>query len=68
MPLSMPVFVIPGNVDAREPLRQAFLADGYLPHQGFLQYAIDDYPLRLVALDTHIPGAGGGACGALSEP
>ena len=37
-PLAMPVFVIPGNHDAREPLRAAFAADGYLPADGFLQY------------------------------
>lgn len=58
--LRMPVFVIPGNHDAREPLREAFGGDGYLPENGFLQYAVEDYPLRLVALDTHIPGQGGG--------
>ncbi len=39
-PLAMPVFVIPGNHDARAPLRAAFTADGYLPADGFLQYAI----------------------------
>jgi 3',5'-cyclic AMP phosphodiesterase CpdA len=59
-PLPMPLFVIPGNHDAREPLRRAFASDGYLPTEGFLQYAVDDYPLRLVALDTLIPGQGGG--------
>ena len=56
----MPVFVIPGNHDARDPLRAAFGGDGYLPADGFLQYAVEDYPLRLVALDTLIPGEGGG--------
>jgi 3',5'-cyclic-AMP phosphodiesterase len=60
-PLRMPLFVIPGNHDAREPLRQAFIGDGYLPRQGFLNYVIDDYPLRIVALDTLVPGEGGGA-------
>ena len=55
-PLRMPVFVIPGNHDAREPLRQAFRGDRYLPAEGFLQYAIEDYPLRIVALDTLVPG------------
>jgi 3',5'-cyclic-AMP phosphodiesterase len=59
-PLAMPVFVIPGNHDAREPLRAAFAGDGYLPADGFLQYAIEDYPVRLVALDTLVPGEGGG--------
>jgi Icc protein len=55
-PLSMPVFVIPGNHDARAPLRQAFAAERYLPATGYLQYTIEDYPLRLVALDTLVPG------------
>src|SRR6266404_524176 len=59
-PLAMPIFVIPGNHDAREPLRVAFAGDGYLPADGFLQFTIEDYPVRLVALDTLIPGEGGG--------
>jgi Icc protein len=59
-PLAMPVFVIPGNHDAREPLRHAFAADGYLPRDGFLQYTVEDWPLRIVALDTLIPGETGG--------
>ena len=58
--LRMPVFVIPGNHDSRAPLRQAFGADGYFPPDGFLHYAVEDYPLRLVALDTSIPGENGG--------
>jgi 3',5'-cyclic AMP phosphodiesterase CpdA len=60
-PLRMPIFAIPGNHDAREPMREAFIGDGYLPRQGFLDYVIEDYPLRIVALDTLIPGEGGGA-------
>ena len=48
----MPVFVIPGNHDARAPLRAAFGSDGYLSADGFIQYAVEDYPLRIVALDT----------------
>jgi Icc protein len=52
----MPVFVIPGNHDMRE----AFGREGYLPRAGFLHYAIEEYPLRIVALDTHIPGEHGG--------
>jgi 3',5'-cyclic-AMP phosphodiesterase len=60
-PLAMPVFVIPGNHDAREPLREAFRADGYLPREGYLQYTIEGHPLRLVALDTLVPGRHTGA-------
>ena len=59
-PLRMPLFAIPGNHDAREPMRQALIGDGYLPAQGFLNYVIEDYPLRLIGLDTLIPGEGGG--------
>lgn len=59
-PLAMPVYVIPGNHDAREPLREAFRADGYLPAEGWLQYTVEDYPLRLVALDTLVAGEPGG--------
>jgi Icc protein len=59
-PLRMPVFVIAGNHDSRAPLREAFRADGYLPTDGFLHYTVEDYPLRLVALDTSIPGENGG--------
>ena len=58
--LVMPVFVITGNHDSREGMREAFRCEGYLPRAGFLHYAIEDYPLRIVALDTHIPGEHGG--------
>jgi Icc protein len=60
-PLRMPIFVIPGNHDAREPLRDAFLDGGYLPREGFLNYTIDGYPLRILGVDTLVPGEAGGA-------
>ena len=60
-PLSMPFFAIPGNHDAREAMREAFAADGYLPREGYLDYTIEDWPLRILALDTLVPGEGGGA-------
>src|SRR5262245_26916995 len=59
-PLRAPVFFIPGNHDAREPLRHGFPTHRYLPREGFLQYALEDWPVRVVALDTLIPGQGGG--------
>ncbi len=62
-PLSQPIVAIPGNHDERDAMRAAFSGDGYLPASGFLQFAIDDaYPLRIIGLDTLIPGQG---CGAL---
>ena len=63
-PLGMPVFVIPGNHDAREPLRKAFRSEGYFPADGRLHYLIDDYPLRLIALDTLVDGKNHGSLNA----
>jgi 3',5'-cyclic-AMP phosphodiesterase len=60
-PLSMPRFAIPGNHDSREGMREAFAADGYLPREGYLDFTVEDWPLRLVALDTLVPGEAGGA-------
>lgn len=61
-PLPMPVYLIPGNHDARAPMRRVFADHAYLPKDGpFLHYVVEDWPLRLVALDTLVPGAPGGA-------
>jgi len=63
-PLTAPLVVIPGNHDDRDAMRIAFAADGYLPAAGFLQFAIEEHPLRIIGLDTLIPGQGGGElCG-----
>ena len=59
--LEMPVYVIPGNHDDRDMVRDAFVDLGYLPRDGeFLHYTIEDRPLRFIALDTVIPGSVGG--------
>jgi len=55
-PLSMPVHLIPGNHDARDALREAFPEHAYLPASGFLQYVVEGLPVRLIALDTLVPG------------
>lgn len=48
-----PVYVLAGNRDDRANLRAAFAARGYLaPDSSFVDYAIEDYPVRLIALDT----------------
>lgn len=59
--LRMPYYLIPGNHDARDPLRDGFPEHAYLPRTGFLQYVVEDLPLRLIALDTLVPGKGFGA-------
>lgn len=54
--LAMPVYLLPGNHDDRAMLRAVFGEQGYLPDDGFLHYTIEEPPLRIVALDTQIPG------------
>ena len=59
-PLPMPVYLIPGNHDDRDALRRVFADHRYLPRDGFIQYVVDEGPVRLIALDTLLPGSGGG--------
>lgn len=59
--LEMPWFVIPGNHDRPDAFRHGFRAHRYLPAEGFLQYAIEDYPVRMIGLDTTVEGQAGGA-------
>jgi Icc protein len=59
--LPMPVFVIPGNHDRRGNFREG-LKDlpGVVADPHYVQYTVDEYPVRLVMLDTLVPGAGHG--------
>jgi Icc protein len=59
-PLRAPLYVLPGNHDARDGLRAAFGSDGYLPAAGHLSYVIEGHPLRIIALDSTAPGEEGG--------
>jgi 3',5'-cyclic AMP phosphodiesterase CpdA len=61
-PLTMPLAVLPGNHDDREHLRHAF-PEQFAGCGARLCRAIDAGPLRLVLLDTHVPGEPGGAVG-----
>lgn len=54
--LPIPFLVIPGNHDDRENFRNAFSDHAYLPRQGPLTYCIDDYPVRIIGLDSTVPG------------
>lgn len=61
-PLEMPVYLIPGNHDKHDAMRAAFANHDYLRQSpGFVQYVIEAHPLRIVAIDTVIPGESGGA-------
>ena len=59
-PLQSRWTVMAGNHDERANLRRAFDETRLPPTGEFLQYMIDDLPLRLIALDTLIPGESGG--------
>ena len=57
--LRVPAFLVPGNHDDRAALLDLYPPPvGHLP--GFMQYVVEDFPLRLIGLDTHRPGHGGG--------
>ena len=55
-PLDLPVYLLPGNHDARDALRQGFPGHTYLGEEGPIQYGVDIGELRLVAIDTVDPG------------
>lgn len=63
-PLPMPVFAIPGNHDDREAMRATLNAQGYLPPTGPLNYVVETRPVRLVGVDSIIPGKVEGALAA----
>jgi 3',5'-cyclic AMP phosphodiesterase CpdA len=58
-PLSMPLYLLPGNHDEREQLRRSFTDHAYLGDDEFVQYTVSlgGHGLRLMALDTVEPGA-----------
>jgi len=56
-PIDVPLYFIPGNHDDRDEMRRAFSDLDYLSHdESFLHYVIDEWPVRLIGLDTLIPG------------
>ena len=60
-PLSMPVYLVPGNHDRRAELLAAFASEGYFKSDdGFLHYTVEGHDLRLIGLDTVVPGHGHG--------
>lgn len=55
-PLQVPIWLMVGNHDARDELRFVFDDHAYLGDSGFVQYTVEDLPVRLIALDSQIPG------------
>src|ERR1700754_246164 len=61
-PLAMPCFLMPGSFDDVEAMRAAFPAHKYMRQvQGRLDYVIDEFPLRIVAIDTTVAKQRAGA-------
>lgn len=60
-PLPMPVYLLPGNHDDRAAMRAGFGDHPWLSdHDVFIQYAVDDFAVRIVVLDSTVPRQGGG--------
>jgi len=56
-PLAAPLYVIPGNRDDKSALRTAFSDHLHLRgNSDFLHYVVEDFPVRLVAIDSTSPG------------
>ncbi len=56
-----PVYVLAGNKDDRMNLRAAFGPRGYLSRDSeFIDYTVEDFPVRLIAVDTKHAGANKG--------
>jgi 3',5'-cyclic AMP phosphodiesterase CpdA len=55
--LEAPLFFTPGNRDDKSTLRDALDGIAHMPiTAGFAHYAVEDYPVRLVALDSVLAG------------
>ena len=58
--LDLPLFVVPGNHDAREPFRTAFADLPGMPGQGLIDWTVTVSGTCLIGLDTLVEGQGGG--------
>jgi 3',5'-cyclic-AMP phosphodiesterase len=67
--LQPPFVIIPGNHDHKESLRKAFPEHDYLHRcleergEDYICFALENFPLRLIGIDTVTPGEHGGGFG-----
>lgn len=59
--LQLPYRVVPGNHDAREPLRTAFHDQPWMPVTGPVNWRLDLATCAVIGLDTSVPGQPYGA-------
>ncbi|MEL7466721.1 MAG: phosphodiesterase [Pseudomonadota bacterium] len=55
--LRLPWMAVPGNHDARAPMREAFADADWMPEAGPIHWMRDFGPFTLIALDTLLEGA-----------
>lgn len=55
-PLNAPLYLVPGNRDDKDGIRNAFDDNPFPGNGDFLHYVIEDHAVRLVALDSTFPG------------
>lgn len=53
---TIPWLAMAGNHDEREAFRAAFHDQACLPREGPLHFCVDDHPVRIVAVDSCLPG------------
>ena len=63
-PLNLPLLVIPGNHDARAPMREAFVDQ--FAQDGPLDWVTQVCDLKIIGLDTLVEGSGKGTLSAQS--
>ncbi len=67
--LKSPFYMIPGNHDHKDNLAEVFSNHQYLHNRvhengvDYICYSVDDFPVRIIGLDTSTPGAHGGGLG-----
>jgi 3',5'-cyclic AMP phosphodiesterase CpdA len=62
-PMRLPLFLMPGNHDRRAPLRAAFPELRHLGTDGRIAFTVEDFPLRIIALDSLVEGESAGELG-----
>ena len=67
--LKPPFYIVPGNHDHKDNLAAAFADHSYLRQRirgtkaSYICYVLEDFPIRLIGLDTVTPGEHGGGLG-----
>ncbi|MGF1457960.1 MAG: phosphodiesterase [Leptolyngbyaceae cyanobacterium] len=59
-PLQAPLYFVMGNHDDRAAFREVFPNLPYMPAAGYIHYVLDDWPVRIIVLDTLVDGEGYG--------